>query len=220
MTKTISSAILALFDVGQGRLHADRLVLSGHGDGKNLVDDHGTWLNHESLRDVARAFPQGAGKIEDIAFSSCFSGTNSKEWDETRKVFPNLKSLLGYREFSPNAETRSPADLRAWAQKTDGDDPSRMDPSGRAQAAWNKVDGDENVPHLSVKDCEHIADEAQHQIDKFEPRGPGSAVGNGEARKAYIELSQARNSQGLPPELIRRLDEERFRLFPLTHPPG
>ncbi len=210
---------LALKDVGSGQLHASRLVLSGHGDGQNLVDDNGTWLNHESIRDVVKLFPEGAGKIRDLAFSSCFSGTNPREWEAWKQVFPNLDSLYGYAEFSPAADGGAPGDLRAWDQMSKGNHPENVDPTRKGSATWNRVDNDQNVPKLDAAACRQIADRADTVLARYPGRQQGAALGDAEARRAYIQVSQAVNAANLPDDLRARLQSLKSALFPITHPP-
>jgi hypothetical protein len=210
---------LALRDVGSGQLHASRLVLSGHGDGQNLVDDNDTWLQHKSIRDVAQLFPDGAAKIRDLAFSSCFSGTNPREWADWKQVFPNLDSLYGYAEFSPSADGGAPGDLRAWDRMSQGNHPEKVDPTRKGSATWNRVDGDQNVPRLDAAACRQIADRADAVVAKYPGLRPGAALGDAQARRAYIEVSQAVNADGLPRDLRVRLENLKQELFPITHPP-
>jgi hypothetical protein len=210
---------LALKDVGSGKLHASRLVLSGHGDGQFLVDDNETRLRHQSIRDVVALFPEGASKIRDLAFSSCFSGTNPREWAAWKQVFPNLDSLFGYAEFSPAADGGAPRDLRAWDRMSQGDHPEKVDPSRGATATWNRVDGDQNVPRLDAASCGQIADRADAVLARYPGRREGAALGDPQARRAYIEVSQALNADGLSDDLRTRLQRLKWDLFPITHPP-
>jgi hypothetical protein len=210
---------LALLQVGDGRLPANRLVLSGHGDGTELLPDRGNSLKHQDLRDLAAIFPEGARNIEHLALSSCFSGTNPKEWREFRSVFPNLKSLTGYAEYSPSAEKGSPKDLTAWAGKTDGDDPSQVDPTGRNSATWNVADGNQNLPHLSVRDCQRIGAEAERQVKKWTgAKNPAAGANDPALRQAYIEVARALNAEGLPEALRTQLTNLKTTLWDLRHP--
>jgi hypothetical protein len=211
---------VALFQIGEGKLNANRLVLSGHGDGTRLVDDRGTRLRHDDLRSVAAAFPEGAGKIEHLAFSSCFSATNAADLRATRQAFPNLKDLWGYAGFSPSAEKGAPRDLQNWAGKTDGDDPSRMDPTGGNVATWNKADGDQNMVRLTTRDCEKAADTAQRIVDAYESgrRSRTGGAHDGELAAAYVRVAQAVNAEGIPAELRNRLNDLKATMYALRHP--
>jgi len=213
----LANLALALRDVGTGKLHADRLVLSGHGDGTNLVDDNHVWVSHERFREVVALFPDGANKIRDLAFSSCFSGTNNREWEAWKKVLPNLHSILGYAEFSPSAERGAPADLRRWANQSRGDNPAAVDPTRSSVATWNRVDGDQNLINHSPQEARQIAERAEAVLARYPARVQGSGLGDAAAMRAYVQVSQAVNSASLPPELLDRLKQLKDELYPITH---
>jgi hypothetical protein len=211
---------VALFQAGKGDLPVNRLVLSGHGDGKALVDDAGNRVTHDEIRKLAKMFPEGAGKMEHIAFSSCFSGTNADDMRKTLDAFPNAKGVWSYSEFSPSAEKGAPAHLRQWAQKTDGEDPSQLDPSAGGVATWNKVDGHQNVPRLTTAECEKIADAADEQIQAYSSgkRDPARGASDWELRAAYIRVAQAVNAAGIPDDLRQRLEDQKAVMYGLRHP--
>jgi hypothetical protein len=213
----LANLALALRDVGTAKLHADRLVLSGHGDGTNLVDDNHVWVKHESFREVMALFPDGAGKIRDLAFSSCFSGTNTREWEAWKRVLPNLQSILGYAEFSPSAERGAPADLRRWANQSTGNAPGAVDPTRSSVATWNRVDGDQNLVNHSPQEARRIADRAEAVLARYSARAQGSGLGDPAAMRAYVQVSQAVNSANLPPGLLARLKHLKDDLYPITH---
>jgi hypothetical protein len=211
---------VALFQVGNGQLPANRLVLSGHGNGTELVDDLGTKLSHRDVREVAKAFPEGAGKIEHLAFSSCFSATNAGDLAQTRQAFPNLKGLWAYAEFSPSAEKGAPRDLVNWAGKTDGDDPSRLDPTGRNVATWNKAEGEQNMVRVTPRQAEAIADRADEIVDAYASgkKNPAGGAHDGELAAAYVRVTQAWNAEGISDELRTRLEQLKSTMYVLRHP--
>ncbi len=131
---------LALFNVGEGKLAANRLVLSGHSGGNSVDGDDLSEVKFDDVVTVAKMFSKGAAKIEHIAVSACNCGY-VEQIDQFRGAFPNLKSYLGYSGFSPKAETNAPKHLKKWEGMTDGDDPSRVDKFGGDTATWNVVDG-------------------------------------------------------------------------------
>jgi hypothetical protein len=151
----LAQLALSLHRIGTGDLAANRLVISGHGSGRSVSGD-GTsgWIEHQTIRDIARLFPEGAGKVQHLALSSCFSA-KPNEVDEFRRDFPNLKSFWGYSLTSPLAESGAPAHLRTWASRTDGGDPSAVDPSGKNAASWNIADGEQRFPSVTWADAQN-----------------------------------------------------------------
>jgi hypothetical protein len=143
---------LAMHRIGTGELKADRLVLSGHGTGDGIFGNGGS-VDNDTVRKLAEVFPEGAGKIHHLNLANCFSG-GEETLDKYRSSFPNLKSVWAYNGFSPKAEEGAPVHLKDWAGKTDGDDPSRVDPRGSNVATWNKADGRKGFPQLTVADAE------------------------------------------------------------------
>jgi hypothetical protein len=215
----LAAFALALHRAGKGELPIDRLVLSGHGSGDGLGGDNTGWITHQVLRDIARVFPEGAGKIEHLAISACFSA-KSPELDRFRGVFPGLKSFWGYDLTSPKAETSAPAHLATWAGLTDGDDPSRVDPKGKNVATWNIVDGEQAFGHVpwfvaqqALLESESVLDQYRSGIRTLSPGGHDVQL-----ERYYQNIQNALGAVDLPaperPGLLRLRDE----VLRLRHP--
>lgn len=210
---------LALSQIGSGTLPASRLVLSGHGSGRSVSGDGGAWVSHETIRDVARLFPEGAGKIEHLALSSCYSA-KSAELDLFRQAFPSLKSFWGYSNQSPKAESGAPAHLRNWATRTDGDDPGQVDPAGVNAASWNKVDGEQKFPTLNRSEAEAalIATEgvwAEYQSGR-RTLAPGAR--DADLDRYYQALQNALSARDVPADRRVELEQRRDEVLRLRHP--
>ncbi len=133
---------LNLHDIEQGKIKANRLILSGHSGGATLFgNDSAHWITFKNINNIASLFPEGAKHIKHIAVSACHSG-----YEDTlalfRQAFPNLKTYYGYTGPSPTAETSSPKHLKRWAQMTaHHKDPSVLDPFFTHVSTWNTIDG-------------------------------------------------------------------------------
>lgn len=96
---------LSFFRTGEGKLPANRLVISGHGFlGEISGDQDGEVFTLSGVEKLAKVFPKGAEKIEHVAVSACFCA-GDETFATLRGAFPNLKSAFAYNEFSPKAET-------------------------------------------------------------------------------------------------------------------
>jgi hypothetical protein len=210
---------LALSQVGSGTLPASRLVVSGHGSGRSVSGDGSGWVSHDTIRDVARLFPEGAGKIEHLAFSSCYSA-KSTELDLFRQVFPSLKSFWGYSDKSPLAEGGAPAHLRNWATRTDGEDPSQADPTGRNAASWNKVDGEQKFPALTRYQAEAALTATEGVWGEYQSGRRTLAPGARDADldRYYQALQNALSARDLPPDRRVELGQRRDEVLRLRHP--
>ena len=202
----LAQLALALHRMGTGDLAANRLVISGHGSGRSVSGDGGSgWIEHQTIRDIARIFPEGAGKIEHLAMSSCYSA-KPNELDQFRRDFPNLKSFWAYSHTSPLAESGAPAHLRTWASRTDGDDPSAVDPSGKNAASWNVVDGEQKFPSVTWVDAENALRASEGVWAEYQERpahagcrrtrSPAGSLLPGPAERPRLSRPACRRSPG------------------------
>jgi hypothetical protein len=215
---------LALHEIGTGARHASRLVLSGHGSGFEVLGDNpGETISHETIRKLAHLFPEGSGKITHLAMSSCFCAKES-ELEIFRDAFPAVKSVWLYNGLSPKAETSAPAHLEDWATKTDGDDPSRVDPRGSNAATWNIVDGRQRFPQLTLAQAEAALTAAEPVWREYQSGRRTLARGDSdpELNRYYFRIQDALSVTGLPDarrqELLRLRDDVLFTRHPELRP--
>jgi hypothetical protein len=210
---------LALHRVGSGDLAANRLVISGHGSGRSVLGDGTGSIKHDTIREIARLFPEGAARIEHLAMSSCFSA-KSNELDQFRRDFPNLKTFWGYNGTSPLAETSAPAHLRTWASRTDGDDPSAMDPKGKNAATWNKAEGEQNFSTVSWADAERALRTSESVWANYQSGARRLPPGGRDADldRYYRDLQNALASPDLPAASRPALEQRRDEVLRVRHP--
>jgi hypothetical protein len=123
-----------------GKTVPSRHVHSGHSAGGLLWGQHAAF-GYATFRALAACFPAAARQIEDVHLSGCFTEREVQASREWTAVFPNLRTLWGYREFCP----ASPAGhLAAWELATRGR-ASRIDASFASAhppgAAWSIAGG-------------------------------------------------------------------------------
>jgi hypothetical protein len=215
----LAAFAISLHRAGKGELPIDRLVLSGHGVGEILGGDDLSWFGHDVLRDIARVFPEGAGKIEHLAISACYSA-KSPELDSFREAFPRLKTFWAYAGTSPKAETGAPAHLATWAGLTDGDDLSRVDPKGKNVATWNIVDGEQAFGHVPWTVARQALQQSEGVLEQYRSGARTLPPGGHDVQldRYYQDLQNALGAVDLPgnerPGLLRLRDE----VFRLRHP--
>jgi hypothetical protein len=152
---------LKFFQAGEGKAKINRLVISGHGfDGQITGDGKGSF-NLTDVEALAKVFPKGAGKIEHVAVAACFCA-GEKHFNTLRSAFPNLKSAFAYNAYSPKAEKEAPKHLKKWESKTDGDDPSQVDPMFKKTSTWNIKDGTQGLPKTMLVDAMKAAEQLEH----------------------------------------------------------
>jgi len=210
---------LALQRMGTGELAANRLVLSGHSSGSGITGDGGGYIHHETVRELGRVFPEGAARIEHLALSACYSA-KSAELDKFRADFPALKSFWGYEGTSPKAESGAPDHLARWARRTDGDDPSQVDPGGRNVATWNVADGEQRFPSLSRWEAEAALSASEGRWHEYESGARTLERGgvDPELDRYYQNLQRALSLRDLPPERRAELEVIRDRVLQVRHP--
>jgi hypothetical protein len=215
----LAQLALALHRVGAGDLAANRLVISGHGSGRSVSADGPGWIQHDTIRDVAKLFPEGAAKIEHLAMSSCHSAKSS-ELDQFRGAFPGLKSFWGYEPTSPRAETGAPAHLRTWAGRTDGDDPSAVDPKGRNVATWNVADGEQRFSTISWPAAQQAMAASEWVFAEYQSGARSLPAGghDPDLDRYYRDIQNALSSPGLPASERGALEQRRDEVLRLRHP--
>jgi hypothetical protein len=215
----LAAYALALHRGGKGELPIDRLVLSGHGLGDILAADDLDGFGYGTLRDIARVFPEGAGRIEHLAISACYSA-KADELNFFREAFPNLKSFWGYDGSSPKAETGAPAHLAAWAGLTDGDDPSRVDPVGRNVATWNVADGNQGIKRVTWREAQIALRESERVLELYRSGGRALPSGGRDAQldRYYGDLQNALGAVDLPEHERAGLLRLRDEVLRLRHP--
>src|SRR6185369_4981943 len=87
-------------------------------------------------------------QVEDLAFSACYSLRHDAV-DRYRAIFPTLKTIWGYAEWSPSAGTGSTRHLKNWEQGTRGHQGKGIDPA-RKEVAKGTGGRDQNVAIWSV----------------------------------------------------------------------
>jgi hypothetical protein len=211
---------LSLHEIGAGTRKVNRMVFSGHGSGDELVGDRsGERISHETLKQLAQLFPAGAAKIEHLAMSSCFCAKDT-ELDVFREAFPNLKSWWGYNGMSPKAESAAPHHLRDWATKTDGDDPSAVDPRGVNAASWNVVDEKQNFPSKTLAEAEQALADAEPVWRAYRNGTRALPPGGHDAEldRFYFRIHDALAAPGLPPARRAELNQLRLEVLYTRHP--
>jgi hypothetical protein len=111
-----------LWNVERGKALLKRLVFSGHSTGSMLWGGHSAeygMMQYSQIYDLMRLFPRAAAEVEDLAFSACFSGLEGNI-EQYHQVFPNLKTIWGYADFSPSAGTGSTRHISNWEKGTRG----------------------------------------------------------------------------------------------------
>lgn len=178
---------LHLFNAGNGKLQANRLILSGHGlPGGQVVDENHEGFFLTDVKNLAKIFPEGSKKIEHVAVGACFCAGKAS-FDELRAGFPNLKSAFGYKEYSPKAGEGAEDHLTAWAKMTDGADPSGVEPKFEKTATWNSVDGYKGVPSKTLTETWQAADDKKSAFDAYQAGGSKKQVPQGKPDPALDE---------------------------------
>jgi hypothetical protein len=210
---------LALHHIGTGELPANRLVISGHGMGDRVFGDAGESLTYESIRKLGTIFPEAAAKIQHLDLANCFSAGEA-ELDKYRAAFPNLKSVWAYNGFSPKAEHGATKHLEDWARKTDGDDPSRVDPRGSNAATWNNVDGRQGFSQLDVFEAEAAITRTQAVWDDYKTGKKTLKAGEHDPAldRFYERIQDALALSALPAERRIELTALRDEVLKVRHP--
>ncbi len=121
-------------------------------------DYHNVQLDLPSLAALAKAMPHAAAQIEDIAFAACNSlhpldleRLGLDEEGHRSTIFPNLRTVWGYRDKAPLANLGGDRHLRVWERRTRGRarnlDPNPRRPGeelgkhDRSVATWDRHGG-------------------------------------------------------------------------------
>jgi hypothetical protein len=139
----------------KGESMPSRLVLSGHSWGDRIYDGAGygdeNQVSFSSIKELAKAMPAAAGKIEDLMFSACSTGFDGAEVHGNRTAlsswkdaFPNLKTAWGYGtkgdvHTSPTG-AGAQADIARWERATRGTT-DHLHVNARHVSTWDARDG-------------------------------------------------------------------------------
>lgn len=151
---------VALFRMGDGRLAADRLVLSGHSSGYAWSGgEAGNLFTQRGLRELTVLFPEGTARVRHLALAGCSTGTH-RALDEYREIFPHVRSIWGYPGASPSAEAGG-HDLVLW-EKATAKGTASVDPI-EGVATWNEIDGHQG----NVRDWFDVKADVQRTRDAW-----------------------------------------------------
>ena len=151
---------VAMFRMGDGRLAADRLVISGHSSGYAWSGgDAGNLFTQRALRQLTELFPEGASRVNHLALAGCSTGTHHA-LEEYREIFPHVKSIWGYPGASPSAELGG-KDLVLWEHATTKGT-AAVDPIEDV-ATWNEIDGHQGP----ARDWRDVKDDVQRTRDAW-----------------------------------------------------
>ena len=164
-------------------------------------------------------FPEGAKKIEHIAVSACFVAGQSN-FEEMKRMFPNLKSAFGYDEFSPAAESGAPEHLRKWEKMTNGKDPSQVDPIAPKTATWNSADGVQGLYKATLKEVEDSLKyhEKAYLAYKDGKKDLKLATHDPRLDDYYVLLAELTKHPDVSPERKAEVEALRKEVLKLRHP--
>jgi hypothetical protein len=210
---------LNLHRTGEGKLPVNRLVLSGHGWDGSIAGDDGSRFELTDIEKLAKVFPKGAGKIEHVAVSACFCA-GEQSFETLRSAFPNLKSAFAYNHFSPKAETGAPADLKKWESMTDGDDPSQVDPTIRKTATWNKADGTQGLPKLTVPEAEQKVKDMMWVLEEYRSgkRKKSQGAHDSQLNELYVRIADLVRHPDITAARKAEIEKLRSEVFDRRHP--
>ncbi|MCH2023783.1 MAG: hypothetical protein MK207_15005 [Saprospiraceae bacterium] len=145
-----------------------RLVLSGHSDGWYIIGDGEQGLfKFDELKTVGDVFPNAFKQVEDLHIAGCNSGQESK-LDQHLKMFPNLKTIWAYADFSPSPRTGSRYHIKKWLKGTDGRGEDKLE-IARKDVSNDGGSKDKNVATYKVDSQEYNTDHTMTQwtIDRI-----------------------------------------------------
>ena len=211
---------LSFHRMGNGSMPVNRLVLSGHGDPVGTITgDNGGAVRLADIERLTRVFPNGAAKMEHVAISACFCA-GTANFEDLKRMFPNLKSAFAYNEFSPSAENGAPEHLKRWESMTDGDDPSQVDPRFGNTATWNVADGMQGLPKRTLKEVETLVKDTQwaHQDYLSGKKDPSRGTRDQFLDDYYVNLAELMRHPDISPERKNEVDAIRREVLKLRHP--
>jgi hypothetical protein len=176
---------------------------------------------HQERRPAGAPVPRrgASATSEPKEFTALFE-VRSSELDSFRKNFPGLETFWGYEKTSPKAESGAPAHLRTWAGRTDGDDPSAVDPKGRNVATWNVADGEQRFPTMLWPDAERALNASEWVLAEYQSgaRTLPASGRDADLDRHYRDLQNALSSSGLPASMRAGLEQRRDEVLRLRHP--
>ena len=211
---------LNLHRTGNGTLPVNRLVLSGHGEPNGTIKGDGQGeVRLADIEALTKVFPEGAGKIEHVAVSACFVAGQAN-FEEMKRMFPNMKSAFAYNSFSPAAESGAPEHLRRWESMTDGDDPSQVDPKFGKTATWNSADGMQGLPKWTLQEVEEAVKQGESAYLDYKngKKNPKEATHDSGLDDYYVLLAELVRHPDISPERKAEAEAMRKEVLKLRHP--
>ena len=116
---------------------AERLVMSGHGDGFEVFETQGDAVARDDVIQLARAMPEAARHIRHIHVAACQHGYQPRT-EPYFGAFPELQSVWGYAGFAPSGATARAHQSR-WERATRSDDDRHQVSSSLARGTGRAV---------------------------------------------------------------------------------
>jgi hypothetical protein len=98
----------------------ERLVISGHGNGRAFLEWDDEEIADVRFRDLALAMPRAAAEVRSIHLAACQHGYDTR-METLREAFPNVSSMWGYAGFSPTASVAARHEA-AWERASRGEE--------------------------------------------------------------------------------------------------
>jgi hypothetical protein len=215
----LSQLGMKFFQAGEGKAKVNRLVISGHGFDGDIGGDGKGGFTLSDVESLAKVFPKGAKKIEHVAVSACFCAGKT-HFDTLRSAFPNLKSAFAYTAYSPTAEKEAPKHLKKWESKTDGDDPSQVDPMFKKTATWNVKDGMQGVRKVTLGDAIKSLEEVEYAYHAYILDGKDKSLAPDDAKldQYYERLAAIIQHPDVSEEEKKVYEGIRKTVLKLRHP--
>ncbi|MEK7432623.1 MAG: hypothetical protein AABZ74_05775 [Cyanobacteriota bacterium] len=97
-----------------------RFIISAHSSGKDYWGEGNGLLSSDTVKNIAKIMPKASSQIEDFVIAACYAGSKSS-LDEYKKVFPNLKTFMGYIDSAPGSYSGATTHLKTWEKVTRND---------------------------------------------------------------------------------------------------
>ena len=175
-----------------------RMILSGHSSGWGIWGDGDeSGISFHDLGNVAKVFPNAFKQVEDLKIAGCNSGQETK-LEQHLELFPNLKTIWAYADWSPSPNTGSKYHIRHWLNGTVERGDEGLDD---ARKAVSRIGGlrDKNVATYSTESGDYMTDhgfsdlsldEIHDQIIDLEPYYD-KAYNDGKIERSYLNELQS-----------------------------
>ncbi|MCH2023782.1 MAG: hypothetical protein MK207_15000 [Saprospiraceae bacterium] len=141
-----------------------RLVLSGHSDGWYIVgDDNEGSYTFKDIANIGKVFSNAFKQVEDLQIAGCNTGQEAK-LDQHLKMFPNLKTIWAYADFSPSPDTGSKYHIKKWLKGTEGRGDAKID-AARKDVSNDGGSKDKNIATYKVDSDEYKTDHSMSGWD-------------------------------------------------------